>query len=133
MMNSTVDEMDRMFARLPLVEQMRRQSEMAGIDANVTVESTEDGYVVLADLPGFEADEFDVSVRDGVLVIEGNHEVSEAGEGRTVDRTRRIHERVRLGEDLLVEEATASYRNGVLEITVPTAEPVPESHRIDVE
>lgn len=117
------DEMDRLF------ESMRRSmlgGRMAG-DANVRLEATDEGYLVHADLPGFEAEELDIRFDDGLLTIDAVHEVDDA------DRThsRRVHETVRLPGVVIVEDIEADYRNGVLEVRVPTAE---ESggHRIEV-
>ena len=44
-----------------------------------------------------------------------------------VTRSRRVAERVTIPEEILEDEITASYRNGVLEVYLPLAEPVAET------
>ncbi len=39
-----------------------------GIDTNLHVDETDDGYAVIVDLPGFERDDLAVRFEDGVLV-----------------------------------------------------------------
>jgi HSP20 family protein len=105
-------------------------------DIHLTVEEADEGYVVLADLPGFERDEIDLRFEDGVLTIEAEHTVDESDEGMTHTRSRSAFERVRLpARDVVAEEIEASYHNGVLEIHVPVAEMMDEEggHRIDID
>jgi HSP20 family protein len=100
-------------------------------DANLSVEHTDGGYVVLADLPGFEKEEIDLRYDDGVLHIAATHEVDD-GE---YARSRRVHESVSLAGDVIVDDIEASYRNGVLEVHVPveTGGVADDAHHIDIE
>ncbi|MFT4884989.1 MAG: HSP20 family protein [Natronomonas sp.] len=122
---SPFDEMDRLF------ESMRRSmlggSWMTG-DTNLRMETTDEGYLVHADLPGFETDELDIRFDDGVLTIDAVHEVESDEESRS----RHIHESVRVGADVLIEEIEAEYHNGVLEVSLPTDAEHDSGHRIDV-
>jgi HSP20 family protein len=119
------DEMDRLF------ESMRRSmlggSWMAG-DANLRMETTDDGYLVHADLPGFEREELDLRFEDGMLTIDATHEATDDGRSRS----RRVHESVRVPGDVIVGEIDADYHNGVLEIRIPTDAAPEDGHRIDV-
>ena len=99
-------------------------------DSNLSVESTDEGYVVLADLPGFEKEEIDLRYDDGMLHISANHEVSD-GE---FARSRRVRESVSIAGDVVVDDIDATYRNGVLEIHVPVEmDEESEGHHIDIE
>ncbi|MFB6139443.1 MAG: Hsp20/alpha crystallin family protein [Halosimplex sp.] len=98
-------------------------------DVNLQVERTDGELVVLADLPGFERSEIDASFDDGLLTIEAVHEVDE--EDRF--RTRRVFERARLGDDVIAQEASATYSNGVLELRFPFAEAHDDVTSIDIE
>ncbi|WP_254839981.1 Hsp20/alpha crystallin family protein [Natronomonas marina] len=107
-------------------------------DTHVSVEAGDDGYLVVADLPGFETEEIDLRFDDGVLVTDAEHETEEemdVGIGRlATTRNRRTFERVRLPGTVLVDDITASYTNGVLEVHVPTEESVDDSGTvIDIE
>ena len=125
-----------------MIDQMRRSAfgtwadqarpAIAGRSAGevgATVEEREDGYVVLADLPGFERDELDITYDDGVLTIAGTHEVSDDAEYRH----RSVHETVRVPGEVVLDDVTATYRNGVLEILLPVEEESSDEYRIDVE
>jgi len=81
-------------------------------DAGVSVEETDDGFVVLADLPGFDRDELSIRLHDDVLQLDGEHEV---GDGMGY-RSRRVSEQVRLPAAVDPEHVTASYHNGVLQV-----------------
>lgn len=94
-----------------------------------TVERTDDGYVVLADIPGFEREDIELNVRGRRLTISASNEV----EDEQVYRNRQVRETVTLPADALVDEAEATYRNGVLEVTFPSMSDDEDSVRIDVD
>jgi hypothetical protein len=65
-----------------------------GWEAGISIEETDEGFVVLADRPGFDREELSVRLHDDILHLHGEHEV---GEG-TVYRSRRVSERITLPE-----------------------------------
>ncbi|HSP56990.1 MAG TPA: Hsp20/alpha crystallin family protein [Halomonas sp.] len=79
--------------------------------------------VVRAEVPGFEREELDVSVTDGAVTIKGDHrEQSKKEEGEyfhseisqsSFTRT------VTLPSEIDADKAAASFKNGVLEVTLP--------------
>lgn len=103
----------------------------------VDVLESKDAIVVRADLPGMKKDEIDVSVENGTLVIRGEkREESERKEKGAV-RTERFygsfHRAVVLPGAVDESKAKASYKNGVLELTLPKREEAkPKQIRIDV-
>lgn len=125
------DEMNRFFDQFrgdtfewPTV---REGSEM---DLHLTMERIEDSYVVLADLPGFEREEIDLTLEDGLLELHATHEV----DGETHYRSRTAYDRITIPDDVDTEGISATYSNGVLEITLPaTTEKSDSGHRIDIE
>ena len=132
------DEMERM------MESMRR-SMYEGVDdvramtgmgsAHLSLERTDDGYLVMADMPGFEKEEIDLRFDEGQLVVEARHEVTDESPVGSISRSRHIHESLHVPGDVLVDEIEATYRNGVLEVLLPTEEE-PEGedpHRIDID
>lgn len=132
------DEMERMMERMrrSMYEGVDDVRSMTGMgDAHVTLEESDDGYVAIVDVPGFETDEIDLSFADGHLVLAATHEVSGDSPVGSVSRSREVHERISVPGDVVVEEIEASYRNGVLEVLLPTEEAPEseESHHIDVE
>ncbi|GGN87516.1 Hsp20/alpha crystallin family protein [Haloarcula pellucida] len=101
-----------------------------GWDAGVSIEETDDGFVVLADLPGFERDELSLRLHDDELHLSGEHEV---GDGMGY-RSRTVTESITLPAHVDPEDASATYRNGVLEVrfTVDEDEAISGSN-IDIE
>ena len=84
-----------------------------------------DGELVLrADLPGLSKDEVNVELADGALKIEGERhgEREEEGEGfyRSERSYGRFYRRLPLPEGVNTDNATATFNNGVLEVTMPT-------------
>jgi HSP20 family protein len=134
-MNRFVDQMRRSMWDTPFAADSGTGVRRGGtIDTNVNVEETDDGYVVLADLPGFEKEDLSIRFEDGVLTIHGETDVAEESDHMTARRSRRVFERMALPETVQEDEITASYQNGVLEIVLPTEEaPEDDSHRIDIE
>ena len=103
-------------------------------DSNLTVEQDDEGYVVLADLPGFEKEELDLRFDAGVLTVSGRHEVSEESESGTAMRSRSVFEQVRIPGDVVEEDVSATYRNGVLEIRLPAMDgESDDARRIDID
>ena len=101
-------------------------------DIHLTIEAG--GYVVLADLPGFERDGIDLRFENGALTIEAEHTVDEDDETMSHTRSRSAFERVHLlTRDIAVAEIEASYHNGVLEIHVPVTDADEGAHRIDID
>lgn len=103
-------------------------------DANLGLEATEDGYAVTADLPGFEREDIDLRFADGVLTIRGQVDVTDEADGAWHRRSRRVHERLSVPGTVVEDEISASYRNGVLEVRLPTEdEPADDEHRIEID
>lgn len=103
-------------------------------DSNASLERGDDGYVVLADIPGFGKEDIDIRFEDGYLTVTGSHGTDEEAEGRRMARSRHVHERVRVPGDVRVDDITASLKNGVLEVHLPVeGETGDEGHRIDIE
>lgn len=134
------DEMNRMFDDLNRkVEQMStdfRNGELTGQTllgfngVSLDLQEHEDGYSIVADLPGFEPEELDIVYRDGMVRIDATHD----GEDNERSQRRTVRETITVPTDVIPEEATATYRNGVLEIFLPAAEPAERTgHRIDVQ
>jgi HSP20 family protein len=73
-----------------------------------------DAFVLTVDMPGFERDEISVTWNEGQLDIAAEHVDEEHGRKKT------YHRSFRLPKDIEVDEIGATYRNGVLEVTLPT-------------
>jgi HSP20 family protein len=87
------------------------------------IDDKDDAYVVRAEAPGFEADDFEVDVRGNYLSIRAEHKE----EQKNGDKGSRYHfgtfERTTMlppGVD--TENVSARYRSGVLELRLPKKE-----------
>ena len=82
--------------------------------------------VFRAELPGIKADEVNVSVNDGLLTISGErkqeHEEKRDGFLRTERSYGTFYRAFSLPEGADEEKVAASFKNGVLEISVPLSE-----------
>jgi HSP20 family protein len=105
-----------------------------GVDTNLHVDEGDDEYLVMADLPGFERDDLVVRFADGVLSIQGETTVAEDTSAGAHRHSRRVAERVVVPDPVVDDDITATYHNGVLEITLPRADDAADdSHRIDID
>jgi HSP20 family protein len=111
----TVEKLNKMF--LEGIEPFRE------LGTAVDLIDEGDKIKVLADLPGFERDELEVFFEGNNLVIkaESKKEAEEKQKDfiRKERRYGRVYRKIALPEGLNTDSAKASYRNGVLEITIP--------------
>jgi HSP20 family protein len=104
----------------------RRERRRAGFTPAVDVFYVGDPAraVVQVELPGVDPDEVTIEVRGRELVLAGRRQPPRA-EGRLYQQVEMSHGAFRrvvaLGADVVVDDAAASYRDGVLEITLPLA------------
>jgi HSP20 family protein len=82
----------------------------AGADVHLDVHETDDELRVVADIPGVDQDAIDLKCDGEVLTLDA------ASEGRE------YHERVRLPARVDEHSASASYNNGILEVTFDRVE-----------
>jgi HSP20 family protein len=91
---------------------------------SVDVAETDEEISVVAELPGIEKEDVDVSVADGFLTIKG--EKKQEGEDKRVHRVERSYgafsRRFQLPAEIKTESISAVYNNGVLTVTLPKAE-----------
>ena len=84
-------------------------------------------FVLTIDMPGFETDEIDLAWDDGVLNVAAEHVDDDRGRKKT------YHRRFRFPKIVDDEEIAATYTNGVLEVTLPTAGPETRGREIPLE
>lgn len=99
----------------------------------VTIRQTANGFLVVADLPGFDREDISIRFADGLLTIRAT-EKRETDEADGWHRHHRsVFEQVTIPGDATEDEITASYTNGVLEITIPVEDAADESAGVDIE
>jgi HSP20 family protein len=132
------EEIEQMFERMN--QQLGQLNEMpvpGTQQLSVDLADREDAFEVTADLPGYDREDIDLSVADRTLRISAEHDDStEAGDGDYLRRERRrrsVSRSLSLPEDVAEEEASATYTNGVLTVTLPKATDLDDSRSIDID
>ena len=101
----------------------------------VDIYETDKGLVIMAELPGVEKDDVSVEVRDNMLTIKGDrvpdHQIREEQYYRRERCFGTFHRSFTLQDIVNPDNIKASFKDGVLEITVPHPE-VEKSKQIQV-
>ncbi len=117
-------DVDELFDRFFTPSTMRT----VGYDVPTDVFHESDRLVIRMDLPGIDPDKVEVTVQDNVLLINGSREFPYDAE--KVKWVRRgsfygdFTQRVMLGKGLRLDEISARYDGGVLELSIPYAEEI---------
>ncbi len=95
----------------------------------VDIDESETEVFVMAELPGFNKEDINVSFQAGLLTIKAEHnEESESKpkEGSIIKERRfgRFLRTFNFGEHISEADTVAKYENGVLELTIPKTEKV---------
>jgi HSP20 family protein len=115
------DEMDRLFDQFfrgawPALQQDRSHWDL-------DVQDKGDEVVVTTAAPGFEPGDFDVHMEGNELVVRAERRSEEkGGNGRHEWRQSQLYRAVTLPAGCDAEKAKASYKNGVLAISLPKTE-----------
>lgn len=114
-------EMDRLFD-----EFSPRRLRTAPAFPAMNVWADEESVVVTAELPGLESKDIEVNVLNGTLTLRGERKPEELPEGARVHRQERGYGRfartLELPYKVDVDKVKATFKNGVLQITLPRAE-----------
>jgi HSP20 family protein len=92
----------------------------------VDIEESPEGYSVRAELPGMRLEDIKITVADNTLSIRGEKRREEEKKGTTYHRVERVYgafERsFSLSHAVAADKIEATYRDGVLEVSIPKAE-----------
>ena len=120
-------EMDRIFDRFSEAWPFRGFSETGRWMPSVDVSETDKEVIVRAELPGMDPKEIDISLSGNVLTIKGErkHEREEKKENfHLVERGSGSFSRtLQLPVEVKADKVKASYKDGVLSISMPKTEP----------
>lgn len=118
------DEMERVFRQV--FGDRGGPSAAGAFSPALDVEENEDQFILHVELPGVKAEDVDVSLEENVLTIAGErgfYDQKEAEGFRRIERHfGRFHRAVRLPDRVDADRVAASYRDGMLTVTVPKAE-----------
>lgn len=92
----------------------------------VDVLESKDAYVIRAELPGMKKEDFNLELKDGTLTLAGERKAEKAAEGveyRSVERVEgKFFRSFSLPETVKHDGIQATYKDGILEISIPKAE-----------
>ena len=132
MLERFADEMDRVFddfgfGRLRLRQPGRGFGFLSGEEMwapEVEIFDRSGELVIRADLPGLTKDDVKVDVTDNQVTIEGErhrqHEEEREGVYRSERSYGKFYRVIPLPEGVMADQAKATFRNGVLEIAMPS-------------
>ena len=110
-----------------------RLDQSAGSLPTMDAYYTDESLVLNAAVPGFKANNVDLSVRDNWLVLKGNKEADEKQFVLKESAFDAFHRAMRLPNGLQPEKAQASFEDGILTITIPKSEATRTTmHKIDI-
>lgn len=119
------DEMNRLFD-VSFPSFGRDAGLLSGWSPALDVYQDKDSVYVKAELPGLKKEEIEISLQNGVLAISGERKHNEEKkEGETFRSERyfgRFHRSVTLPTPVNSGAVSASYKDGVLTVTLPKAE-----------
>jgi len=115
-------ELGRVFDDRPLYRQTPETAETSSWTPQVDIKEDESGFTVIADVPGVDPADVDITLDNNVLTIRGERE-SETNGLRRRERFRGSFVRqFTLPESVDESGVKASATNGVLQVTIPRSE-----------
>ena len=130
--------MEQLFADFGVGGLMPRGfNELAAWAPQIEMFERENQLVIRADLPGLNKDDVQIELRDDSVVIQGERqeERKEEREGfYSTERTYgRFYREIPLPEGADTDEATATFRDGVLEIAIPREEGETRGRQLEIQ
>jgi HSP20 family protein len=126
-------DMDRLFSSLFGHTPEEREGFWAPV---IDIEEDNENILVKAEIPGMKKDDIKVSVQGNMLNITGERKQESEAKNKTFHRVERTYGKfsrmITLPTDVDSDKVKASYKDGILNITLPKPESVKPRH-IDVE
>jgi HSP20 family protein len=123
-LTSLRDEINRLF-ELPMREFMP-ETEFFGWAPAIDLYEDKDNLIVKAELPGMKKEEIDLSLHQNNLVISGERRTESHGDESDTSRSERFFGRfqraVELPKAVDANRVSASYKDGILTVTLPKTE-----------
>jgi HSP20 family protein len=134
------DDVDRMFEGFGMGRGLSpwRANERGGPlwAPAIDVVQKDDQLVIKADVPGMKKDDLSIEVTDDAITIQGERKSDREEErGGVYRRERRYGSFCRvipLPEGAITEQAKASFRDGVLELTVPVPPSTTKGRKLEI-
>jgi HSP20 family protein len=137
MRRNPFEELEDMFDRMGRQLETGTLAEFKSVP--VDLQDHGDEYTLVADLPGYDAADIELTYADGTLRIDADreHEFEDADDetGRYVHRERRetVNRTVRIPDPVVEDDITASQTNGTLTVTLPKETSSDNEHSIQID
>ena len=110
----------------PFGELTRHMELFNGWTPALDVYEDKDNLIVKAELPGMKREEIDISFHDGTLTISGERKYEQKNQDAETYRAERFfgkfHRTLALPKPVQSDKATATYKDGILTVTLPKTE-----------
>jgi HSP20 family protein len=136
------DEMDRMFDDFGFGRRWRDQPSWSGSTASsawapeVDVFQKNDQLVIKADLPGLSKDDVKVDITEDAVTIQGErrseHEEEREGFYQSERTYGSFYRTIPLPTGAMADQAKATFRDGVLEVTMPSPPAATRGRRLEI-
>lgn len=107
----------------------------ARFEPRIDVKETDKSFVIEAELPGLNKDDFKLTIEDNILTLEGEkkheHEQKNGGLYRSERSYGKFRRSFRLTDEVDRSKVNAEYKDGILTIDVPKS-PKAQPKQIDV-
>jgi len=118
------DDLNSLF-ELPWAGFGRSAQLFSGWSPALDLYQNNDNLVAMVELPGMKKEEIEISLHDGTLIIAGERK-NQSSNGETAERTERyvgkFRRSITLPTRVDANKVQASYRDGILTVTLPKAE-----------
>ena len=139
MMHRMADEMDRLFESFafPTMGRLSPWTSAQRFSPEVDIFERDGKLVISADLPGLTKDDVKVDIAEEAVILEGERKYEHEERGEGVYRSERGYGRFRryipLPEGVKTDTAAASFKNGVLEVTLDAPQLSKSRRRIEIQ
>ena len=122
------DELNSFF-ELPVWSSFARTGQLfTGWSPALDLYQSNDNVIAVVELPGMRKEDIEISLHDGTLTISGERKRENSSDGDKAERTERYIGRFRRSIALPTRvdagKVSATYRDGILTVTLPKAEEV---------
>ena len=122
------DELNSFF-ELPVWSSFARTGQLfTGWSPALDLYQTNDNVIAVVELPGMRKEDIEISLHDGTLTISGERKRENSSNGDKAERTERyvgtFRRSIALPTRVDAGKVSATYRDGILTVTLPKAEEV---------
>jgi HSP20 family protein len=122
------DELNSFF-ELPFSSSFARAGQLfSGWSPALDLYESNDDVIAAVELPGMRKEDIEISLHDGTLTISGERKRESSGNGEKAERTERyigtFRRSIALSTRVDANKVSATYRDGILTVTLPKAEEV---------